>query len=384
MMGNSNKKSTASALDKYTVQEKIVPLIRAIKTKEPAVMLAALKVLKQIGNIADTEFLAMDILPILWSMSLGPLLNLQQFQSFMDLIRSLSTRVEQEHTKKLQELAGSTSNGASRTDDIMSFGGVSAFGPASGGAENTEDDFERLVQGKVGNGASSNAIDSGWDSMPNSATHQPVRSPSVPVAAAPTFSWSTPAAASPASSMSVLQPQQGPVSRTITPDLSRFDALAPTKTQFSQPLQPSSNAFGSTPMQPTTSMYSSAPLQPQPQQSFQQPQQSAINWSTASGVTSNPWATTSVASNNAFPSMSNMSNSMSTLSMNSQQQRPNMNSSLSSFSLPPPPISSANSGFSMPQQQSFNSAFGGMNQPAKPAAQAQAPKKDLDSWESLL
>jgi hypothetical protein len=32
------KSSSVSILDKYTIQEKIVPLLRAIKTKEPAVM----------------------------------------------------------------------------------------------------------------------------------------------------------------------------------------------------------------------------------------------------------------------------------------------------------------------------------------------------------
>lgn len=84
------------------MQEKIVPLIRAIKTKEPAVAMAALNVLRQIGGVADAEFVALDLLPVLWSMSLGPLLDLPQFQAFQDLIKSLSSRVESEQTKKLQ------------------------------------------------------------------------------------------------------------------------------------------------------------------------------------------------------------------------------------------------------------------------------------------
>jgi SCY1-like protein 2 len=102
MNGNAGKKSSSTALDKYTMQEKIVPLIRAIKTKEPAVAMAALNVLRQIGGVADAEFVALDLLPVLWSMSLGPLLDLQQFQAFQDLIKSLSSRVESEQTKKLQ------------------------------------------------------------------------------------------------------------------------------------------------------------------------------------------------------------------------------------------------------------------------------------------
>jgi len=35
---NSKTKSNSVILDKYTIQEKVVPLLKAIKTKEPAVM----------------------------------------------------------------------------------------------------------------------------------------------------------------------------------------------------------------------------------------------------------------------------------------------------------------------------------------------------------
>ncbi|KMU92745.1 SCYL2 protein, partial [Coccidioides immitis H538.4] len=109
----SNSRSLSSShtsiLDKFTIQEKVVPLLKAIKTKEPAVMMAALNVFKQIGQIVDMEFLALDVLPIMWAFSLGPLLNVQQFSSYVDLIKSLSTRIETEQKKKLQEL--SSSNG---------------------------------------------------------------------------------------------------------------------------------------------------------------------------------------------------------------------------------------------------------------------------------
>jgi SCY1-like protein 2 len=106
MNSSASKKSSSTALDKYTMQEKIIPLIKGIKTKEPAVAVAALNVLRQVGGVADSDFVAMELLPILWSMSLGPLLDLKQFQMFMDLIKSLSSRVEAEQTKKLQELSG--------------------------------------------------------------------------------------------------------------------------------------------------------------------------------------------------------------------------------------------------------------------------------------
>ncbi|OBT53633.1 hypothetical protein VE04_06650 [Pseudogymnoascus sp. 24MN13] len=369
--GKKKEKSPISALDKYTMQEKIIPLIRAIKTKEPAVMLAALKVLQQVSSEADTEFIAMDILPILWNMSLGPLLDLRQFQAFMDLIKSLSTKVEQEHTKKLQELSGSNSGmkNAAGNDDFMSFGDLpAAFSSNANGGE--DDDFERLVTGKyTSSTTATNAVaDGGWDAAPNAPAK-----PAPP--AAPTFSWSTTPSPSPGpsspgiGSMSAMRPQAP--SRTITPDLSRFDSLQPSTTQFSQPLQPISSAF----------------IQPPPTQA-------SVNWQTAAAPSSsNIWASSSPNStHSSFAPMvpaqqqrqtsfsgaqPNMSTSMGNLSM-SQQQKP-----ATPFSLPPPPTWSQ-----QPQQPTQQQDWGAFSS-APPQGQGQggqqpAQKKGLDAFESLL
>ena len=320
---NANaKKSSSSALDKYTMQEKIIPLIRAIKTKEPAVAMAALNVLRVVGGIADTDFVAMDILPILWSMSLGPLLDLKQFQSFMDLIKSLSSRVETEQTKKLQELFGTNGLKAKGNDDFMSFGATNAF--SNGGADTGEIDFERLVKGNAADSGSSNPLDAGWDTAPSTANVRPQMNVSNQPKPA-SFAWSTPSPTTPSHpNMGALKPQQ-PISRTITPDLSRFDALSPTTTQFSQPLQPQpfqppaqSNYNASSQM----SNYNPTPLQappqpkPQPFQSFQS-QPATVNWGTAPA---NPWANNTQISNQP----GNLGNSMGNMSLN--QQRPVMNS----------------------------------------------------------
>ncbi|OBT40895.1 hypothetical protein VE00_08791 [Pseudogymnoascus sp. WSF 3629] len=369
--GKKKEKSAISALDKYTMQEKIIPLIRGIKTKEPAVMLAALKVLQQVSSEADTEFIAMDILPILWNMSLGPLLDLRQFQAFMDLIKSLSTKVEQEHTKKLQELSGSNSGikNAAGNDDFMSFGDLpAAFSSNANGGE--DDDFERLVTGKYTTSTTaSNAVAAGgWDAAPNAPAK-----PAPP--AAPTFSWSTSPSPSPGppspgiGAMSALRPQAP--SRTITPDLSRFDSLQPSTTQFSQPLQPVSSVF----IQPPAT-------------------QSSVNWQTAAAPSSsNIWASSSPTStNSSFAPMvpaqqqrqtsftgtqPSMSTSMGNLSM-SQQQKP-----ATPFSLPPPPTWSQQP--QQPTQQQGWGAFSSAPLQGQGGSQGQGgQKKGLDAFESLL
>lgn len=345
---DSKKTSSSTALDKYTMQEKIVPLVKVIKTKEPAVMMEALNVLKVVGDYADPEFIAMDILPILWSMSLGPLLNLKQFQTFMDLIKSLSRKVEDEQTKKLQELSG-VSNGstAGPADDFMSFGGISGaeFDAATGA---NEDDFEKLVKGRS-SANNANPMEGGWG---DSASATPIGSPGLKNTKA-SFAWSTPSpttATAPASSVGGFKSQQGSF-RTVTPDLTTFQAMTPTATQFSQPLQPSTaqSAFPPPAAQPAAS--------------------SSVNWSTASTAASNPWSSTSstaarstISPPPAAPNYGGgLSNSMASLSMSQQRPATNtLNRSASSFSLPPPPGSGTatpSSTFSLPPP-SQSSAFG--------------------------
>lgn len=408
----ATKKNTSTPLDKYTMQEKIVPLIRAIKTKEPAVAMAALNVLRQIGTIADADFVAMDILPILWNMSLGPLLNLQQFQAFMELIKSLSVRVETEQTKKLQELSGTNGVRANGTDDFMSFGAASAF-PSAAGSDDPEMDFERLVKGGTGTPASINPLDSNWEAnVPNPRVQQAQASAQPKP---PSFAWSTPSPTTPSyppnSINNVLRPQQNTTSRTVTPDLSNFGALTPSATQFSQPLQPQSNYSNSV----------------QPQSSFSQPQfahpppkdtTSSINWNTTASVTtstSNPWASTTTNSSFSPISppplnspLSSMNSSMPSISMNQinnmnpmKQARPALNasqsaSSFSSFSLPPPPGANGQRGVSnysafggasgqgMGGMSGMGIGMGGQKPVLQPQQQQQQKKSGLDAYESLL
>lgn len=327
--GLSQKKQTSSstALDKYTMQEKIMPLIKAIKTKEPAVMIAALNVCRVVGQAADADFVAMDILPTLWHMSLGPLLNLEQFRQFMDLIKSLSARVEDEQTRKLQELG--QSNGSSLpNEDFMSFGTLAGSTLDTNGA--TEDDFERLVKGKTSAATSaSNPMDS-WDSMASST--QTVTSPamrsSATSPAAPAFAWSTPSptastARPPATNQFAAVKAQQPGFRTVTPDLGQFAALTPSATQFSQPLQPSTPSYQAA---TTPSFNQSSSAGP------------SLNWA----APSNPWASPSTT--NAVGTGLNTPMSSMSLSLDQRPSLSQTRTTSSSFSLPPPPTTTATSG----------------------------------------
>ena len=329
MMGS--KKTTRSSnavLDKYTIQEKVVPLIKVMKTKEPAVMAAALAVFKQIGSIADTDYLALEVLPVLWNFSLGPLLNLQLFQEFMDLIKKLSARIETEQSRKLRDL--SNSNGAKDTSRSHDHGSTNGFF-ATGGTENVgADDFERLVLGnKTANGSDMLGETQSQASKP----------------AAPTFSWSSPPVT--ASQNGPMSNMMHPQARTITPDqtLNSFATLSP---------RPNTNTMNSglssfTPMQPTT----------------MQPQTSAA-----------PWSSTPVQQ----PFRQSQPGYM--MPPPAQPQQPV--TPFSAFSLPPPPTSPQRSGMHSQNAGYFPSVQGGNKGQISAVNQQVQQKSGLDKYESLI
>ncbi|KAI8336735.1 hypothetical protein BC941DRAFT_427954 [Chlamydoabsidia padenii] len=137
--------SMIKVIDKYTMQEKLVPLLKNIKTKEPAVMLATLAVYDEMGKHLDKEIVATELLPQLWRMSFGPLLNVDQFKKFMRTIRELTTRVEEAHTRHLQEvksLEDQTRNAGNKSSAPNTMDG-------SGLTDQGDISFEALVNGSA-------------------------------------------------------------------------------------------------------------------------------------------------------------------------------------------------------------------------------------------
>ncbi|KAK6353847.1 hypothetical protein TWF730_008270 [Orbilia blumenaviensis] len=312
-------------LDRFTVQEKVVPLIKGIKTREPAVMIAALDLYMQIGSLVDTNTLATEVIPSLWALSLGPLLNLQQFKQFMTTIKQLSNKVEQEQLRKLADTA--TAEAAS---PVVEFGGGATNGAARNGVSNKPveaEDFEELVFGKKPSVSGGSGGDRGVSPDPwaSATTITPSAMPSKPASAppkkdVPAFSWSTPA---PTSTFSPPPPSARSVTtQPVNQQLSGFGALQPSKPGMTQPLQPSrpgivnSNSSGAVMgglglgmgnlaiggAQSSTAASSMQPLQPARPSMPQQQSQSTggIDWSSAlkkPSFPSNPAPSTTTNSN---------------------------------------------------------------------------------------
>lgn len=265
--------------------------------------MAALNVYVQVGRVADSIFLATDVLPSLWQFSLGPLLDLAQFQAFMGLIKSLSIRIEQEQIRKLQDL---TSNGSSNSRM------TGQRGQQNGGSFNEGEtgDFESLVTGRKTGVEIPNVSDNEWSIQP---AIQPSLSQGLSQrqknSDAPAFAWSSTPISAPLANQPTVQRLQPANSRAVTPDVGSLSSVTPANrvhSSFAQPLQPlqplqpqRSMASGMVPLQPQPpTMHSMGVLQPQ-QPNMQsigvlQPQQSSIGMSTMQPMIPSQTAGTSI------------------------------------------------------------------------------------------
>uniref|UniRef100_A0A674HQL8 SCY1 like pseudokinase 2 n=1 Tax=Taeniopygia guttata TaxID=59729 RepID=A0A674HQL8_TAEGU len=95
-------------LDKWFVLDDILPFLQQIPSKEPAVLMGILGIYKctfthkKLG--ITKEQLAGKVLPHLIPLSIENNLNLNQFNSFICVIRDMLNRLEAEHKTKLEQL----------------------------------------------------------------------------------------------------------------------------------------------------------------------------------------------------------------------------------------------------------------------------------------
>ncbi|KAF8337568.1 kinase-like domain-containing protein [Cantharellus anzutake] len=266
-------------LDQASLTQKLVPLLAKIRTKG----LATLAVHEEMGKKIDREAVALQLLPQLWQMSVGPLLNVEQFGRFMSVIRNLSERVEHEHLQHLRDSQRIEDRSAVPVNGVTS--SIAASGPV---------DFETLISSGAKTGASRTSQslppkgengdsweDDVWGSMLNSdlgarsfGASSLTSSPLSNTSTLTSFPFPTPPSTTSTSSLSAQQP---PLAHAALPP-----PLAP-RPPLSNPMQPSTvsskpnynialepaqsiTSFSQPPNLPQSSFFAS-PLQPiQPMQ----------------------------------------------------------------------------------------------------------------------
>ncbi|KAG5645883.1 hypothetical protein DXG03_005030 [Asterophora parasitica] len=241
-------------LDQSSLTQKLVPLLSKIRTKEPAVMMATLSVQEAMGFKVDREAVATLVLPQLWAMSIGPLLNVEQFQRFMQVIKKLGDRVEKEHdqflrdSQRLEDRSATAVNGASGalgfagTVDFESLVGNANGTPIKVDATDTHKSWDDDVWGSIFN-------DDNTIKKPSDAS-----SPGQTSKVTPTASPVAPSKPNPLQARTSL-PGVRPAATLVSPPKNSFNALTSqfqpsASTSQASPLPPP-HAFNYTPRPPS-------------------------------------------------------------------------------------------------------------------------------------
>lgn len=88
-------------LDKYMITEKLIPLLAKMKSRDPNIIMASLKVYSMIKPVVDIEVLVTAVIPQLLAFSIESSLAPSQFSSLMQEIRAMMDKLEKDRKAKL-------------------------------------------------------------------------------------------------------------------------------------------------------------------------------------------------------------------------------------------------------------------------------------------
>ncbi|KAJ3282131.1 hypothetical protein HK104_011072 [Borealophlyctis nickersoniae] len=125
------------SLDKFTLVEKIIPLLKQNQTREPGILMAVLAVYDELAKHLEKDVVAQEILPELWKMCLDQVLGPAQFAKFMKVIKDLSNKIEEQHMKFLENIKSMEAPVSTGGDPMTDFQKL-VHGPKAGGTAPTK------------------------------------------------------------------------------------------------------------------------------------------------------------------------------------------------------------------------------------------------------
>ncbi|AMD21342.1 HER063Wp [Eremothecium sinecaudum] len=86
------------AIDKPTIVEELVPLMRAMKTRDSRVLMKFLELFKSLPDcINDDETVVFKLLPLIWNYSMADTLTLSQYLQYTETINKISQTIQNSH-----------------------------------------------------------------------------------------------------------------------------------------------------------------------------------------------------------------------------------------------------------------------------------------------
>ncbi|KAJ1650626.1 Protein kinase domain-containing protein ppk32 [Dispira simplex] len=187
-------------LDKFTMIEKLIPMLKRTKTREPGVLLAILIVYEEMGTkYLEKETIATEIMGEVWRICMEPQLSSVQFQRFMGVIKQLGDQVETLQLKHLQDVAKLNNSatatapidGSSSSDLISPVMGIVSPAVSGSGPSTTTAGFDQLMRNADTRDSSRrlNGLDADHP-FKNLMTTPSAATPSVGVSGDPSMIWS--------------------------------------------------------------------------------------------------------------------------------------------------------------------------------------------------
>ncbi|KAI8806989.1 kinase-like domain-containing protein [Cladochytrium replicatum] len=107
------------SLDKFTLTEKLIPMLKSNIPREPGLMMALLVVYEELARHLEKEAIAREIMPELWKQCTDPLLNFQQFTRYMKVVKELTAKVEEAQLRHLETVGKMQSTTAEKSEDTF-------------------------------------------------------------------------------------------------------------------------------------------------------------------------------------------------------------------------------------------------------------------------
>ncbi|SCU93731.1 LANO_0E04654g1_1 [Lachancea nothofagi CBS 11611] len=99
------------AVDKFTCVDSLLPLFKAMKTRDPRILMKTLELFRLFpGTVQTEEVLVEQLLPLLWDLSMAMTLKPTQFSEFTSVINKISTDLQVSHLEKLKVSTGKETN----------------------------------------------------------------------------------------------------------------------------------------------------------------------------------------------------------------------------------------------------------------------------------
>lgn len=97
-------------IDKFIVNDTLLPLLKSMKTRELKILQAILPVYSSSCLLLDEEEIVISVLPQLWLLSISPTLTVKTYQDYIKAINFIGEDIQSKHLQKIRASEGESTD----------------------------------------------------------------------------------------------------------------------------------------------------------------------------------------------------------------------------------------------------------------------------------